>query len=91
MDDQVRHDLYPEKLTVNLILCSLTVGNLSQLYEVLSTAQRNYTLIILRNDLPIQLSKTLEKALAEIVLTSTDLNNNVLLESLKTSLELLQM
>jgi hypothetical protein len=78
--------IYPEKLQPELIPTRLDRDSLSRLATELSETQRNYPLIIIVDDLPIQLDKTLGQALTEIILSgcTTDL------PAIQTSLELLR-
>ena len=85
-------ELYPEKLPVDLIPVRLDLETLTQLYSNLSTRQRNYPLVVLMDDLPIQLPRSLGSALEQIALTGClaipGLDNGRVLEALQTSINL---
>jgi len=89
MAEKLRTDLlrkiYPKKASVP---SEFTVDTAGELYLSLSKEQRKYPLVIIIDDLPIQLNKTLGQTLADLTLTQcTDAE----LRALQTSLELLSL
>ena len=80
--------IYKHKISKNMIPETLNVNTLSELYINLSDEQRDYPLVIIIDDLPIQLDKTLGKTLAEITVTNC---TQAKLDAIDTSLKLLSM
>lgn len=78
--------IYPEKVKSELIPKRLDRDSLSRFTMELSETQRNYPLVIIVDDLPIQLNKNLGQALGEIIISgcTTDL------PAIRTSLDLLR-
>jgi len=85
---QLLESIYPEKLPANKIPTQLNVNALSALYLELSEKQKEYPLVVIIDDLPIQLDKTLGRALTEISLTQCTTAN---LRAIRTSLDLISM
>ena len=84
--------LYPQSLSTSV---QLTVNSLGRLYPQLSSEQRRYPLVVMIDDLPVQLPKSLGDALAEITvtgcLTLPGVDHSFLLKALRTSLALLKI
>ena len=81
-------NIYREKLPIEKVPSQLSVNTLSTLYLELSDEQKEYPLIIIINDLPIQLDKTLGKTLTEVSLTQCTTAD---LRAIQTSLDLISM
>jgi hypothetical protein len=93
--NKLKRKIYPEKIAKENAPRALSAGDLSHLYQKLSPEQRQYPLIILKDDLPVPLPITLGEAIFEIGttgrLSSDQIEKDLLFESLKTSLYLLQI
>lgn len=77
--------IYPQKLSVSF---EFNPNNLANIYLMLSEEQREYPMVIIVDDLPIQLGQTIGDFLQGILLTGC---TNSSLQAIKTSLDLLQL
>lgn len=82
------HEIYPEKLEAKKVPTNLNMNTFGQLYLDLSENQRNYPMIILVDDLPIQLPTTIGSALKRLSLNGC--TNIADLKALQTGIQLLQ-
>ena len=80
--------IYPEKINKQCIPTNLNANTLSDLYLKLSDAQKEYKLMIIEDDLPIQQNKTIGEAISDIALKQC---TNASLYSIQTSLYLLSL
>lgn len=86
--NQLLYDIYPQKICPDKMPKELTVNSLAGLYLQLSEEQQNYPLVMIIDDLPIQLDKTLGNTLMEISITKCTITDY---RALDTSLKLLSM
>ena len=83
------HAIYPEKLEHEKVPHNLNMEAFRQLYLDLSETQRNYPIVILVDDLPIQLPTTIGEMLQKLTVIECADDNN--LKALQTSIQLLQI
>jgi hypothetical protein len=83
------HRIYPEKIKAEKVPTDFNINTLAQLYLDLSDSQRDYPLVMLVDDLPIQLPISLGQILVQISITGcTNLTN---MKALETSIRLLHL